>query len=404
MSDLKEDLDRALRSVTFGTAPVEQAKQHGRRIRARRRAALLAGALAVAAIAAGYPALTRTGAVPAPPAGNQTAAPQHTSYDGDPVVTAYPPATATQAPGGLTSKDGQIGGGTIGTAKWQATVLGPDRLRADTCYSVGISSSVTFALSCEAPTASLASGLNGNPAAFAAETGGNLEATFGAAAPDVTYFIVTFTDGQQLKLIPVTLHGTRYFTWIAPLSMTVKSVEAHLGSAYATNGQIMTAVPFEPPGQLPTFGLWQQPGQAAPPNASAIVGSGSTGGHVWAEIAYEGPFGTCFTPGSDSRDRYCLLSPRLGTTAVLGGWGGSPPETAAFGSAAPGVALVRVTLSNGTVATARPVGVGNEHLFAFAIGKNVSPVRWIAYDASGKQVGTGSMTTGSATGTITLSP
>ena len=388
MSDLKEDLDRALRSVTFGAAPIEQAKRGGRRIRTRRRAALLAGALAVAAIAAGYPALTRTAAAPPVPATGGSPKPSSTH---DPTVTAFPAPHATQAPGGLTSKDGQVGGGTIGKAKWQVTVVGPDRLSADTCFSVGISSSATFALSCEAPTASLASGLNGNPAAFTAETGGNLEATIGAAAPDVAYFIVTFTDGQQLKLIPVTVHGTRYFTWVAPLSMTVKSVEAHLGSAYAANGQIVTAVPFEPPGQLPTFGLWQQPGQAAPPYSSGIIGSGSIGGHVWAEIGYEGPFGTCFTPGSDSRDRYCVLLPRLAETELLGGWGGNPPGIAAFGSAAPGVALVRVTLSNGTIATARPVGIGNENLFAFAIGKDVSPVSWAAYDASGKRVTTGTV-------------
>ena len=60
MNDLREDLDRALRTVTFSEAPVERAKRAGRRIRTRRRVALLAGALAVAAVAAGYPALTRS--------------------------------------------------------------------------------------------------------------------------------------------------------------------------------------------------------------------------------------------------------------------------------------------------------------------------------------------------------
>ncbi len=395
MSDLKEDLDRALRTVTFGPAPVERAKRDGRRLRTRRRLSVVAGAVVVAAVAAGYPALTRTAAAPPAPATSGSPKPSATR---DPTVTAFPAPHATQAPGGLASKDGQVSGGTVGKAKWQVKVQEPDRSSAATCYSVAISSSASFALSCEAPTASLGSGLNGSPAAFAGEAGGSLEAIIGAAAPDVAYFTVTFTDGQQLKLIPVTVHGTRYFAWVAPLSMTVKSLEAHLGSAYAANGQIVTAVPFEPPGQLPSFGLWQQPGQAAPPSSSGIIGSGSIGGHVWAEIGYEGPFGTCFTPGSDSRDRYCVPLPRLGTTALLGGWGGNPPETAAFGSAAPGVALVRVTLSNGTIATVRPVGVGNESLFAFAISPGVTPTGWTAYDASGKETDGGILSgTGSAT-------
>jgi len=50
VNDLREELDRALRAVPVSAAPVERAKRDGRRIRTRRRAALLAGALAVAAV------------------------------------------------------------------------------------------------------------------------------------------------------------------------------------------------------------------------------------------------------------------------------------------------------------------------------------------------------------------
>ena len=38
----------------------------------------------------------------------------------------------------------------------------------------------------------------------------------GAVAPDVAYFVLAFTDGQQLKLIPVTVRGHRYVAWVAP--------------------------------------------------------------------------------------------------------------------------------------------------------------------------------------------
>ncbi len=55
VNELGEDLDRALRTVTFSEAPVERVKRDGRRIRTRRRVTLLAGVLAVAAVAAGVP-------------------------------------------------------------------------------------------------------------------------------------------------------------------------------------------------------------------------------------------------------------------------------------------------------------------------------------------------------------
>jgi hypothetical protein len=72
VNELREDLDRALRTVTFSEAPVERTKRDGRRIRARRRVTRLAGVLAVAAVAAGYPALARNAAAPPAPASGQT--------------------------------------------------------------------------------------------------------------------------------------------------------------------------------------------------------------------------------------------------------------------------------------------------------------------------------------------
>ena len=67
MSDLHENLNAALTAVEPGAAPVEAAMLTGRKIRNRRRAGLLAGAVAVVVAAAvGVPALTRQQALPAP--------------------------------------------------------------------------------------------------------------------------------------------------------------------------------------------------------------------------------------------------------------------------------------------------------------------------------------------------
>jgi hypothetical protein len=397
VNELREDLDRALRAVTFGAPPVEQAKRAGRRIRARRRAALLAGALAVAAIAAGYPALARSAAAPPAPASGHAPAPSQPAGH-DPVITAGPGSSATEAPGGLASKDGVVAAGTLGGVLWQVTVDGPNAANpvpADPCYGVALSSAAVIGASCmDLPTAlSGDAASNGHPAAFTGAANSTTVAIIGEVAPDVTYLIVTFTDGQQLKLTPVTAHGYRYVAWVAPLSMTIHDVVAHLGGPYSDSGQAATAVPFDLPGQLPLFGLWQLPGQAAQARATRVIG-GTVSGHPWSVAAYVGPWGTCVTgpPGTG----LCVPLAALHTTMMFGDMtsGGTRFIT---GAAAPGVAYVQVALSNGKTVRARPVTVGGERLFAVAVAKGVTDTGWTAYDAAGHQAGAGVSVQASAT-------
>jgi hypothetical protein len=399
MSELKEDLDRALRTVTFSEAPVERAKHAGHRIRTRRRFALLAGVLAVAAVAAGYPALARNSAAPpAPLTGTKTQAPHHARYGGDQIVREGSPAGTTQAPGGLTSKSGQFAVGAIGDLKWQMSVVPPgpkSPVPTDSCYTIAISvGSSDIQGTCNDIPSALGSGLGtGKPAAFTElSNDGTTETTVGETTQDVAYFLVDFTDGQQLKLIPVTVGGHRYIAWMAPLSMTIQYVVAHLGGPYSDSGQIGVAVPFEQPGQPPVFGLWQPANTATPPPDTKVIGHGTTGGHAWKVTAYAGPWGTCFV--TDPVGSQCVPAD-LEQTAILG-WGTVSPVERGFGSAAPGVASVRVSLSNGKTVTAAPVIVGNEDLFAFPTGQGVSPTAWTAYNASGQRVGAGSVTPASA--------
>jgi hypothetical protein len=316
------------------------------------------------------------------------------------VVTAGPPGKTTQAPGGLTDKTGQIAEGAIGDMKWQISVIPPgpkSPVPADSCYTVTILVGSAIQGACNDIPGFLSGGLAaGQPAAFTELlNAGSTETTVGEATPNVAFFIVTFTDGQQLKLIPVTVGGHRYIAWMAPTSMTIQTVVAHLGAPYSDSGQIAIAVPFEQPGQPPVFGLWQRDGQSAPSLDSKVIGHGTTGGHAWKVTAYEGPWGTCFV--TDPSGRQCVAA-RLGTTTILG-WGSVAPVEQGFGSAAPGVASMRVTLSNGKTVTAAPVGVGDEDLFAFPTGEGVSPAAWTAYDASGKVVAAGAVQQGSASST-----
>jgi hypothetical protein len=264
VSDLQEELDRALRTVTIGAAPVERAKRAGRRIRTRRRVALLAGVLAVAAVAVGYPALARSAAAPpAPLTGQPTPAPS--PHPSDMAVSAYPAPAITQAPGGLASKTGEIAAGSVGDMRWRIYVVPPGQknpVPADSCYTITIVAGSDIQGPCYDLPAALGRGLGAaKPAAFTEFLNDGVTATtVGEATADVTYFIVTFTDGQQLKLLPVTVAGHRYIAWMAPLSLAVDSVVAHLGGPYSDSGQTATAVPVERPGRPPVFGRWRLAG------------------------------------------------------------------------------------------------------------------------------------------------
>jgi hypothetical protein len=381
VNDLREDLDRALRAVTFSEAPVERARRDGRRIRVRRRLTLLAGALAVAAAAAGYPALA--GSAAAPSAGPGPApSPAHS----DLAVNAHPGSDATEAPGGLASKSGEIGAGSVGAMQWKVYVVPPgpkNPVRADSCYAVSINVGSDITGNCNDIPAQLGRVLGARqPAAFLVASDDNTNATVvGEASADVTYFIVTFTDGQQLKLLPVTAGGHRYVAWMAPLSMTIGSVTAHLGGPYSDSGQTASAVPFQQLGAPPLFGLWQREGDTAPPRDARVITSGRTP----KVTAYEGPWGTCFITAQSGG---CVPVARLAATTVIDFAGANPPDVG-FGAAAPGVAAVRVTLSDGKAVTVHPVGVGNEDLFAFPLSPGATAVSWAAYDAAGHPDGAG---------------
>jgi hypothetical protein len=396
VNDLREDLDRALRAVTISEAPVERARRDGRRIRTRRRAALLAGALAIAAVAAGYPALSGNGAAPPPGPLTGHPAPAASPSSTDMTVSANPGAGTTEAPGGLASKDGAVAAGSVGDMKWKAYVVPPGQknpVPADSCYAITIDIGGDVTGTCHDIPAQLGRGLGaGRPAAFTMLSDDNTTATVvGEASADVTYFIVTFTDGQQLKLIPVTAGGHRYIAWMAPLSMTIASVTAHLGGPYSDSGQTASAVPFQQPGWPPEFGLWQQEGDTAPPRDTQVIAAGAANGQAWKVTAYEGPWGTCFVPSpSDNGGMECFPDARPGTTDVVGGWGGTGAQPV-FGSAAPGAARVAIALSDGTTVPMKPVTVGDERLFAFWAAKGVAPTAWTAYDAKGRKIGHGTV-------------
>lgn len=237
MNDLREDLDRALRKVIPGEPPVAGAIRHGKAIRLRRRAAVLASAVAVVAVAAGYPVLARHDGAAAP------TPVQHRATHHDPVVTAFP--VGTMGPGGMVSRGGVIAGGRIGARAWQAEMTLPS---GEPCFIATISGGGSPAETV-ADSYTMPPPLGGEPGVIVTFVSGTTQTALGRVSGDVAYFIVTFTDGQQLKLIPVTWHGTRYIAWVAPLAMTVSTAVAYLGGPYSTGGQQSKVTPTAVPGQ-----------------------------------------------------------------------------------------------------------------------------------------------------------
>jgi hypothetical protein len=384
VNELHQELDQALRALPVSDAPVERVKRDGRRLRSRRRSGIAAGVIAVIAVAVGAPAL----------AGNLT---EHkvTPADSRPVpITDTPPAGTTHATGGLATSSGVIAQGKVGATPWylRATSQKNKSVDVDFCTStVRSSENADVASGKCVPFENLSAGLldASEPASMisaGSSEDGSIYYQFLAVAKDVPYLVVTFTDGQQLKLIPVIAGGHRYAVWAAPLSTTVASVTAHLGSPYSDNGQTETAIPFTQPGQEPDIGLWQKPGQPGPARVHKTIGRGNKDGQAWTADAYQGPWGTCIQTSTGESD--CLPTATYDHTGVLG-YVGNSSAGVTFGAAKAGVTMVRVSLSDGSSAEAKPATVGANHWFAIWTGKNLTPVSWTSYNAAGQQVGQG---------------
>jgi hypothetical protein len=323
--------------------------------------------------AAGYPALARhsAGPRPVPPVHHQRV-----------LVTDVPPA--------LGAPPGEVAFGRVGGLSWEVGVDKPAAKASSalpTCWrsrqaggpEQAASSSSLEVSNCDLPK------LTGQwPVEFTGQDTGTNGVMIGTVRPDVTYVALTLADGQELKLIPVTSYGgARLLAYVAPLrDPVIKAV------AYQGDGQYLIAVPFNQPGSLSLFGLWLRPGDAVPPTASAVLTTGTPG--VWSGkiSAHEGPWGTCFSTGSG--DSECYSAVQMLATEVTGLMGGDPPLMV-WGSAAPYITRLEVSLTNGDIIRVPAVPVGDEKLWAFGVAKGQRVKSLAGYNAAGTRVWTGTM-------------
>lgn len=360
MNELRESLDQALRTVVPGEAPVGEAMRRGAAIRIRRRVTAVASVLAVALFAGvGYPALTHMRTLREPVASRHAVS-----------VTDVPPGPGAPA--------GMIAHGTIGGKAWQAVTSKVDASRpGQQCVSasgpaIGPPSEPLSA--CGPAPAS-----DSTPANLMTVTSGSAEASFGAVRPDVRYLVVTLSDGTRLNLIPVRVEGVRYVAFAAPLSLKVDSI-----TAFLANGQYLTATPFNAPEGTVMVGEWLLPGQHGQPRVTRQIAAGAGDGGSWSVDAYAGPWGTCVTyPGT----AVCFPTGLPLATGLMKLSG--TPAGAILGMAAPAVAHVKVTFSDGSTLPLTPVAVGKQKFFAFRPPGGTTVRRWVAYDAAGKQIDSG---------------
>jgi hypothetical protein len=361
VSDMHERLNSALATVEPGTAPVEAAMLDGRKIRNRRRAGLLAGAVAVGVAAVvGVPAFAHHAALPAP-----QPATDHVR------VTVNPPGP--HSPAGL------IASGLIGTKPWNVSVESPSS--NNNCVSEGYGMSLYVCTGDQGrPTAAA-------PISFEGEGGGGspvpVNITFGKVWKDVVSARVELSDGTILTLHPAEVDGLRFVAFASPESVLVDSV-----TAYSRSGAIATAIPFEPPGGLlPSFEAWLRPGQALPARLTGTFGSGTVQGKPWRATAYIGPWGTCLTV---SHDVDCFGSQQRPATGWTGG-----TDSWVVGTAADSVSYLVITLKDGSTVRAEATAVGSQKFWGVPLSSSQqADSRWTAYDAAGQAVTSGPVPTG----------
>jgi len=379
MSDLREDLDAALRTVEPGQAPVDAAIRSGRRIRARRRGTAIATAIGVVVtIAVGYPAVSHRAAAPAPT--------QPT--DRRPVlITDTPPPAGAPA--------GVIAVGQVGITTWQVSADksdGSGQAGRPQCFDVALDPGGSTPLSGSvldnggSTDCDLRYPGQGDPVTLEGTGGNALYVMAGGVAANVQYVVVHLAGGQVVTMIPHAAYGRRFVAYAAPASDRVLSATLR-----TDGGQLLATRPFIQPDGVPVFGLWATPGRAQPPTATVVLDSGRADGGSWSVTAYEGPWGTCVVtaasgPGGSSTA--CRATVRGTSLAVLGfdeSVGSMPSEVAGFAPLA--ATHIAVTLTNGTSFQVPVMAVGNERLWSFSLAAGQGVRRLTARDSAGHSLG-----------------
>jgi hypothetical protein len=356
--EIRARLRRALDAVPPASPPAVAIVGQGQRIRRRRWISAGAALAAVIGLGVALPGLIRP--VPAVPA---SAPPYH--------VTVNPPRPGDPA--------GLIGSGAINGKRWRITLTGSGKN-----ITAGGPGLPDIEITPETP------GRGDDPVSFSGG-GSTLTDEIGILRADVTVVTMRLANGTLLTLRPVEYDGVRWIAVALPRRMGITNV-----IAYGRGGELAHAVPFRQALAGNVIVSWLRPGQPGLPRATVKVASGTADGQPWTASAAAGPWGVCLTgfSGNDCSEQATGLVPS-GRAAAIADCGPIGHRTFFQGEALTSVRSLRLRLSKGGTLRLRPVALEGTRYFAFTLGKGVRTVGWRAYNASGRQIGTGTSSLGS---------
>jgi hypothetical protein len=355
---LRVRLGSLLDDIDPHPAPVSAVVRHGRGIRQRRRAMVAGGVAVVAAAAVLGPTVLRS-ELSTPPV---APAPHYN-------VTVSPPAQG--------ARPGVIATGSINGWHWQATLSG----RGDTLGVTFGKDFLLMALGKMAPA--------GDPVSLDSEGGGQARdpanAFVGPVLGTVDYLTVTLANGQLLTLRPQSWHGDRYIAVVLPQKLRVVNAVA-----YGATGILSYAIPFMYEGNT-IFQTWLRPGQTGTAQATAQIGAGGSGRYRWTATAYAGPWGLCVETSGSQGGGFCMNVDGRTSFGLVTGQFGSGAGGLEIGLARPDVAYLLVARSDGSVVRVPVTHVPGypEGLTAIIRPGHPSFTSWVAYDATGKRLGSG---------------
>jgi hypothetical protein len=211
------------------------------------------------------------------------------------------------------------------------------------------------------------------------------QAYVGPAAPSVRYFTMSLSNGQVLTLYPRAWKGHHYVAVVLPEALRVTEADA-----YGAHGEIGYAIPFNYQGSA-TIVTWLRPGQAGLPRVTVRIGAGGSGRSRWTAVAYVGPWGLCVQVSGDNQGGGFSLAIGRSPIGLVAGQFGSGPGGVEVGRTRHDVAYLLVTRSDGSVDRIQVVHVAGYPYGLTAIIRPGHPAfrNWVAYDAQGKRLGSG---------------
>lgn len=229
----------------------------------------------------------------------------------------------------------------------------------------------------------IASQFTASPAALTTTGSGPTVLEFGTVRADVTHVVISLADGEVISLAPVSWRDRRWVAVLLPARLSI--VRAVL---YTSRGELAYAVPF----RNSQFDVWWQPGQVGPARLTKSIGSGVVDGKPWRATAYLGPWGYCYSFGSNSSCFDTTVNPGLVSARTLvspmtcGSGAGQP--TAGLAAAAAAVRRVVLRYSGGGSTAFRTFAVAGARMFGYEIPSRHKVAGSLEYGATGRLLGT----------------